>query len=152
MKNLKQLIKKFKQHGYKMTPQRRAIIEIIVGCTSEHPTADQIHERVLERMPDTSLATVYNTLRELVAIDQVYELNFGHGVRRYELSRTEHAHQICLQCDKIVDVPGDFDQLAALFADHDEFQPVRHDVTILGYCAECSKSLDRLPEPEQSQN
>jgi Fe2+ or Zn2+ uptake regulation protein len=103
-------------------------------------------------MPDTSLATVYNTLRELVSIDQVYELNFGHGVRRYELSRSEHAHQVCLGCNKITDIPGDFDQLAILFADQDGFRPVRHDVTILGYCFECAKSLDTLTESDQIEN
>ena len=146
MERLDELVRDFKQHGYKMTPQRRAIIEIVSGCTSVHPTAEQIHARMLERMPDTSLATVYNTLRELVAIGQVYELNLGHGVRRYELSRKEHAHLVCLQCGKIRDVQGDLAQVAALFDDHDGFRPVRHDVTILGYCSDCivaAKATDR---------
>jgi Fe2+ or Zn2+ uptake regulation protein len=138
MERLEELVQEFKQHGYKMTPQRRAIIEIISDCTSMHPTAEQIHERMLERMPDTSLATVYNTLRELVAIGQVYELSLGHGVRRYELSRKEHGHLVCLQCGKITDIQGDFEQVASLFGDHDGFRPVRHDVTIFGYCSDCA--------------
>ena len=140
MERLQELISEFKQHGYKMTPQRRAIIEIITGCVSVHPTAEQIHERMLERMPDTSLATVYNTLRELVAIGQVYELNLGHGVRQYELSRDEHAHLVCLNCGKITDVKGDFRQLASLFSDCNGFRPARHQVTIFGYCAACQET------------
>ena len=136
MEYLQELVWRFKQHGYKMTPQRRAIIEIIADCTI-HPTAEQIHEKVLQRMPDTSLATVYNTLRELVSIEQVYELNLGHGVRRYELSRYEHAHLVCLQCGKIEDAPGNFDHLASLFQELDGFRPIRHEVTILGYCSAC---------------
>jgi len=140
MERLQELIQEFKQHGYKMTPQRRAIIEIITGCVSVHPTAEQIHERMLERMPDTSLATVYNTLRELVAIGQVYELNLGHGVRQYELSRDEHAHLVCLNCGKIADVKGDFRQLASLFPDCNGFHPVRHQVTIFGLCASCRET------------
>ena len=137
MEYQQELVWKFKQHGYKMTPQRRAIIEIIADCTI-HPTAEQIYEKVLQRMPDISLATVYNTLRELVSIDQVYELNLGHGVRRYELSRFEHAHLVCLRCGKIVDTPGDFGRLISLFQDLDGFRPVRHEVTILGFCSACS--------------
>jgi len=137
MERLQELISEFKQHGYKMTPQRRAIIEIIIGCVSVHPTAEQIHERMLEKMPDTSLATVYNTLRELVAIGQVYELNLGFGVRQYELSRDEHAHLVCLDCGKITDVNGDFRRLASMFSDCNGFRPVRHQVTILGHCSAC---------------
>jgi len=138
MERLQELVQEFKQHGYKMTPQRRAIIEIIAGCTSAHPTAEQIHARMLGRMPDTSLATVYNTLRELVAIGQVYELNLGHGVRQYELSRKEHAHLVCLRCGKILDVLADLGQVALLLPEHNGFRPVRHDVTVFGYCSECT--------------
>jgi Fur family ferric uptake transcriptional regulator len=144
MPQLQDLVDRFKQHGYKMTPQRRAIIEVIVGCTSQHPTAEQIHERVSERMPDISLATVYNTLRELVAIGQVYELNLGRGTRHYELSRESHAHLVCVRCGKVWDIPGDFDQLAAMFQHDHGFHPIRHDVTIYGHCVTCA---DRVPVP-----
>jgi Fur family ferric uptake transcriptional regulator len=89
-------------------------------------------------MPDISLATVYNTLRELVAIGQVYELNLGQGTRHYELSRSSHAHLVCVRCGAIWDVPGDFDRLEALFKHNHEFHTIRHDVTILGHCASCA--------------
>ena len=138
MAQLQVLIDQFREHGYKMTPQRRAIIEVIVGCTSEHPTAEQIHAQVSAKMPDVSLATVYNTLRELVAIGQVYELNLGHSTRRYELCHTAHAHLVCVDCGKIVDVAGDFDQLASMFQHNHGFRSIRHDVTIFGHCASCA--------------
>jgi Fe2+ or Zn2+ uptake regulation protein len=137
MPDLEALVEQFRQHGYKMTPQRRAIIQVIAGCTSLHPTAEQIHDRVTEQMPDISLATVYNTLRELVGIDQIFELTLGLGTRHYELSREGHAHLVCLQCGKIKDVPGDVSQVATLFRHRNGFRAIRHDVTILGYCATC---------------
>ena len=46
--------------------QRRAIIRVLLGNESEHPTAEQIFTRVRSMIPDMSPATVYNTLRELV--------------------------------------------------------------------------------------
>ena len=144
MPQLQELVDQFREHGYKMTPQRRAIIEVIVGCTSTHPTAEQIHAHVSERMPDISLATVYNTLRELVSIGQVYELNLGSGTRHYELSRGSHAHLVCIRCGKIWDIPGDLSQLAGMFKHSHGFHPVRHDVTIYGYCASCKDTFDRL--------
>jgi len=119
-----------------MTPQRRAILEAIaVPCS--HPTAEQIHESVLQSMPDTSLATVYNTLRELVAVQEVHELDLGHGVRRYEIADGEHAHLVCLNCQCIVDMPADLRPLKKTVAQCDGFRPVRYDVTIYGYCARC---------------
>jgi Fe2+ or Zn2+ uptake regulation protein len=137
MPDLEALVEQFRQHGYKMTPQRRAIIQVIADCTSLHPTAEQIHDRVTEQMPDISLATVYNTLRELVGIDQIFELSLGLGTRHYELSCEEHAHLVCLQCGMIRDVSGDVSQVATLFRHRNGFRAIRHDVTIFGYCAAC---------------
>ena len=48
-----ELVRKFKRHGYKMTPQRRAILEEI-AVPGAHPTAEQIHESVRQSMPDST--------------------------------------------------------------------------------------------------
>jgi len=135
MSRLSELVGKFRQHGYKMTPQRRAIIEVLTGDTS-HPTAEQIYESVKEQMPDISLATVYNTLHELAEMRELSELNVGPGGRHYEISRRDHAHWVCLVCGRIEDVPGDFEQVRSLFQCPQGFRPVRYAVTIYGYCAD----------------
>jgi Fur family peroxide stress response transcriptional regulator len=141
MPRLKRLVQRFKQHGYKMTPQRRAILEALTEDTS-HPTAEQIHETVRKRMPDISLATVYNTLRELAEMQELCELDLGHGVRHYEISQEEHAHQVCLMCGRIEDIPGDFEKVKSLFVCGEGFHPVRYTVTIYGYCADYVSSPD----------
>lgn len=141
MSRLEELIQKFKQHGYKMTPQRRAILGVLAETTS-HPTAEQIHELVRERMPDISLATVYNTLHELTDMGELCELDVGHGIRRYEISQVDHAHRVCLKCGRIEDVPGDFKKVKPLFQYGEDFCPVRYDMTIYGYCADCVASPD----------
>jgi Fur family peroxide stress response transcriptional regulator len=125
-----------------MTPQRRAILEELTLASSEHPTAEQIHEAVLQRMPDTSLATVYNTLRELVAVHQIHELELGQGVRRYEVTDREHAHLVCINCHCVKDLPADFGQLRAILMQHNGFHPVRYDVTVYGFCDECLEQGD----------
>ena len=137
MPHLQELVAQFREHGYKMTPQRRAIIEVIADCTSLHPTAEQIHDRVTVGMPDISLATVYNTLRELVATGQIFELSLGLGMRHYELSHHEHAHLVCIKCGEIRDVPGDLGRVTMLFHQDNGFRAIRHCVTIFGYCAAC---------------
>lgn len=137
MTRYEELIEKFKERGYKMTPQRRAILRAIVG-PPPHPTAEQIYEAVRDRMPDTSLATVYNTLRELVAIGEAQELELGHGVRRYEIAPQEHAHVVCVQCGCVWDMDGDFSALRLLFPSGGGFSPLRYTVTIYGRCSDCS--------------
>jgi Fe2+ or Zn2+ uptake regulation protein len=135
MSLLEELIQTFKQRGYKMTPQRRAILEVLTGDI-HHPTAEQIHELVKESMPDISLATVYNTLRELAEMQELCELDLGHRVRHYEISRGDHAHQVCLICGRIEDIPGDFEKVKSLFQCGEGFRPVRYVVTIYGYCTD----------------
>jgi Fe2+ or Zn2+ uptake regulation protein len=142
MSNLAELVAEFRQHGYKMTPQRRAIIETITGCTSQHPTAEQIHERVTARMPDISLATVYNTLRELVSIGRVYELNLGQSMRRYELTRDKHAHLVCLDCGTVRDVAVDVSRLESMVPAGNGFRPARHEITVYGHCAACADTRE----------
>lgn len=139
MSRFEKLVQEFKKHGYKMTPQRRAILEVLAENTS-HPTAEQIHELVKGLLPDISLATVYNTLRELAEMQELCELDLGHGVRHYEISRGDHAHRVCLICGRIEDVSGDFEGVRSLFQCGEGFRPVRYDVTIYGYCADCVPS------------
>ena len=133
MSRLEELVEKFRQCGYKMTPQRRAILEALIE-NDHHPTAEQIHEAVRKRLPDISLATVYNTLRQLAAIREVCELDMGHRERHYEISWGDHAHRVCLRCGRIEDVPGDFEEIKSLFRCGGGFRPVRYTVTIYGYC------------------
>jgi Fe2+ or Zn2+ uptake regulation protein len=135
MSRFEDLVQKFRKHGYKMTPQRRAILEALTE-TPSHPTAEEIHSLVRERMPDISLATIYNTLRELAEMQELCELDLGHGVRHYEISQGDHAHRVCLMCGRIEDVSGDLEEVKTLFQCNDSFRPVRYDVTIYGYCAE----------------
>ena len=140
-----QIIREFRERHYKMTPQRRAIIEIVTQCTSLHPTAEQIHERVIEQMPDVSLATVYNTLGKLVEIGQVIELNLGQNTRRYDLARHEHIHVVCLGCSKIEDEMVDLDRLKTVLHADNGFQVLRHDVTVYGYCEDCVREGKASP-------
>jgi Fur family ferric uptake transcriptional regulator len=120
-----------------MTPQRRAIIETTTGSLS-HLSAEEIHQIVSKRMPDISLATVYNTLRELVAIGAAREMNLSNDARRYEFSREMHSHFVCLTCGKIQDVQTDHNKLASLFKLNNGNYAIRYEATVYGYCANCA--------------
>ncbi len=134
-----ELVQRFKAHGFKMTPQRRAIIEAVTG-PMPHPSAEEIHQVVQVKMPDVSLATVYNTLHELVAMNEAYEMKLLNGVRRYEFSKEMHAHLVCCKCGKIQDARADWPKLERLLAPDGAFAPLRYEATVYGYCADCVSS------------
>lgn len=144
MTELTALIDQFKQRGYKMTPQRRAILRML-SALGTHLTAEQIYEQVRGTMPDLSLATVYNTLRELVSIEVVRELELGLGKRYYEVARAQHAHLLCLNCNKVYDLPVDWDDLGILLSSGNGFIPLSYEIVVHGYCANCGSPDTEKP-------
>ena len=70
-----------------------------------HPTVDWIHGQLREDHPRVSLATVYRTLRLLVADGTLCELPFGTSESRFGLAMEQrHYHFICERCHKILDL------------------------------------------------
>ena len=137
MSRLEQLISAYRDHGHKMTPQRRALLQVLTARVL-HPTAETIHDAVAARMPDISLATVYNVLRELGEVDELQELDVGDGSRHYEIAPEEHAHQVCVSCGRIDDLRGDFGAVHGAFHPARGFRSERYAVTVFGTCAGCS--------------
>jgi Fur family peroxide stress response transcriptional regulator len=136
MSSVDHLCEQLKAKGRRLTPQRRAIIQALLEDDS-HPTAEQIFARVREDMPDMSHATVYNTLRELVEMEVLRELDLGLGERHYDFNTENHAHLICLGCGRVEDVPLDNGALP-LPADHTHgFHVIDCNVIFRGYCPAC---------------
>ena len=93
----------FKSKGLKLTPQRIAVYEYLLG-TSEHPSAEIIYSRLIEKFPTMSLATVYKSLKTLCEVELVQEINLGEGNFRYDAHIRDHAHFQCTSCSKVVDM------------------------------------------------
>jgi len=94
-----------RHNGYKVTPQRRTIIDEIIG-THEHQTPAAIHERIHIDHPGIGLVTIYRTLEILAELGLICETHAGHSCRSYLMrqSNTHHHHLICSDCGKVVDV------------------------------------------------
>lgn len=100
--NTQRLIAKFRDYGYKVTPQRLAICEVILS-SREHPTADQVYQEVKKRYPTMSLATVYQVLHLLTKLGLIQELGFADRISRYEPNISPHINIICQKCGEIYD-------------------------------------------------
>lgn len=137
MRSVESLVQLFRQKGLRITPQRRAIFELLVSGVS-HPTAEEIYQRVRQRMPDISRMTVYHTLHELVSMGEIAEVEpLPEGATRYDTDTTLHHHLVCLRCHAIVDIDRDFDGLDVPLAEASGYQIVRREVTLYGYCPNC---------------
>ncbi|GAA1243984.1 Fur family transcriptional regulator [Kitasatospora nipponensis] len=132
------LLERLRGRGWRMTSQRRVVAEVLDG-DHVHLTADEVHARAAQRLPEISRATVYNTLGELVSLGEVTEVATDGRAKRYDPNaHTPHQHLVCSRCGTIRDVHPTGDPLADLPA-HQRFGfTVREvEVTYRGLCPAC---------------
>ncbi|MBU0704980.1 MAG: transcriptional repressor [Chloroflexi bacterium] len=137
MSSVNYFCEQLREQCRRVTPQRRAIIQVLLEDGGAHPTAEQIFKRVQCSMPDMSHATVYNTLHELVDMGMLLELDLGLGERGYDVNTADHAHLVCLRCGRVEDVDYDHDLLALSLEHAHGFQVVDRRVIFRGYCSSC---------------
>lgn len=77
--------------GLRMTRQRQEVYRILQQ-ERNHPTANDVFMRVKDRLPNISLATVYNCLEALVQHGIIRQVNFDRESSRYCPNLSEHGH------------------------------------------------------------
>ena len=137
MRSLETLLDLFRQNSLKITPQRRAVLAVLVNDDS-HPTADEIYRRVVAVMPDVSRATVYNTLRVLVALDALIEVrDLSEDSMRYDTNTGTHHHLFCTCCHALIDISRDFEGLSLSAEETSGYKIMKRQVTFYGICPTC---------------
>jgi len=92
-----------REKGFKVTPQRLAIYNMLAG-TKSHPNAEMIFNDLQSMYPTMSLATVYKTMEILKEIGLVQILNAGEDSFRYDADTSNHPHVKCVECGQLEDV------------------------------------------------
>ncbi|NLU67247.1 Fur family transcriptional regulator [Streptomyces sp. HNM0574] len=133
------LLERLRDRGWRLTAQRRVVAEVLEG-DHVHFTADEVHARAADRLPEIARATVYNTLSELVALGEVIEVSTDGRAKRYDPNaRHTHQHLVCSGCGTIRDVHPSGDPLAALpETERYGFTISDATVTYRGTCPNCS--------------
>lgn len=103
MMSFQDTIRKLRSEGFKLTPQRLAVIRYMIG-NKEHPAALKIHKDLKRKYPTISFSTVYNTLDVLEKIGEIKSLHIHDDYLNYEPNTDPHAHFICKKCGKIYDL------------------------------------------------
>ena len=125
--------------GVRVTPQRLAIAEAVLNST-DHPTVQQIHERVQQHFPSMTLATVYSTLGVLTKSGLIQELPFARQ-SRYESNMAPHINLVCMGCGSIADAEDSGEIITRLrqqVADATRFQVLWQRVDFHGWCRACA--------------
>ncbi len=140
---IEQRIKTFetvcRDRGIKLTHQRMEIFREIAQ-TLDHPDAEQVFQRVRERIPTVSLDTVYRTLWLLKDIGLVVTLGTSRERTRFDANLSRHHHFICVHCGFTrdfysneldnINLPDSVGSFGEIEATH---------VEVRGVCNECVK-------------
>jgi methylated-DNA-[protein]-cysteine S-methyltransferase len=123
-----------RRHGLRSTPQRRAILTAVDQSGGEHLSADEVHARASQSLPDLGRGTVYATLTELSELGALGAVGLPEPVR-YEANTTPHAHFRCRLCMRLFDLDSDLSQLDRLV--DERFAVERVTMRAEGICADC---------------
>lgn len=134
---LKELIK---QKGMKYTEQRAIILEILI-MADDHLNADDIHQIIRQKYPESNIgiATVYRTLGFLEESNLISSISFGVDGKKYESNtKKHHDHLICTSCGAIFEfVDEEIEQRQEVMAKIHNFQIASHSMQIYGLCQKC---------------
>ena len=134
---MEDIILTFKEKKLKLTPQRLAVYQYLKS-TTEHPSAETIYKALQPNYPTMSLATVYKTLKTLVEIGLVQELNVGEGNFRYDGNCKEHGHKQCIKCGKVNDLCNvDFSPLNKMVEENSNYKVKWNKLFFYGFCKDC---------------
>ena len=126
---------KFRNIGFKLTPQRIAVLEYLER-NSEHPSAETVYNNVSKTFPTMSFATVYTTLAALRNRGHLLELTIDADKRRYDPNTDPHNHLICTRCRKIIDIHVQY-MLDVPEPVRGDFDITGNHVEFYGICPEC---------------
>jgi len=136
----REIVAALRRHGYKLTPQRRAVIRTIAS-SQDHLTPAGIYAKVHQDHPDIGLVTIYRTLDMLAKLELICELHAGGSCHSYTISAPEHHHHlICSNCGKVIDFIGhDLGELEQRLSLETGFEIEDHLLEFIGLCQACRK-------------
>ncbi|MEW6179654.1 MAG: transcriptional repressor [Chloroflexota bacterium] len=128
--------------GGRMTSQRRMILRALIEC-ADHPTAEDIYQKVKEKNPALNLSTVYRTLRWLEEHGLVNSRRFDDEPRLERFDPVvqkgeDHFHFRCRMCNQIIEFDTPLvNTIKAEFVDCFSGYVESANLILYGLCSEC---------------
>ena len=128
------------QHGYKLTRQRKAVVEVMT-LANTRLTAAEVFAKAHRECPDLGLTTVYRTLEILEQLGAIRRVHLEDGCEAFAPTAIEHGHYlICANCQTTIEFEGcDLTAMLDRIADQTGFTIDQHWLELVGRCPKCQK-------------
>ncbi len=141
MQQLEELVSSLREEGFRITPQRVAILDYLLK-TDDHPSAEYIHKIIRKKYPMVSLSTVYKTLDLLKEKKLVNEIEVD-GESRFDAHTDAHINLVCMKCGKIDDVDEDsLNEIQNRAAKKSKYLILKGSFELFGYCNNCKSKFN----------
>ena len=141
MQQIEQIVASLRDEGFRVTPQRVAIVEYLLK-TEDHPSAELIHKVIRKRYPMVSLSTIYKTLELLKEKKLVNEIEV-EGEARFDAHTDEHINLVCMNCGKIDDIDEDsLREIQTKAARKSKYLIIKGSFELFGYCGNCKSKFN----------
>jgi Fe2+ or Zn2+ uptake regulation protein len=135
--------KKCHDAGLRITPQRTAVYRALLE-TNEHPSAEQVFQKIRPILPNISLDTVNRTLLTLREIGAAFIVEGSGDAKRFDGNLENHQHFKCVKCKRIIDFHHKpFDDIPIPKNIGKRFTVLRKTVYFEGLCDRCLSRLGR---------
>lgn len=91
----------------RITSQKQIILDYLRGVTN-HPTAEEVYDKVSQHLPRISKGTVYRILNNLKKKGEIQEIS-TKDITFFDGDTSDHSHFICQGCSTVFDI---FDECA----------------------------------------
>lgn len=103
--NFNRSIEMLRKAGLRPTQQRMGLIKILFESGNRHITAEELHGEAMKMRIPVSLATVYNTLNQLVDIGLLREVPSAGQKSFFDTNTLEHHHFWVKDNETLIDIP-----------------------------------------------
>lgn len=132
-----------KKNGYKLTTQRKAIIQVLFNNETRLLTVSDIYNYCTSVCNKTNLSTIYRNLQTFEGLGIVHKILNNTGTALYKIIyiQNHHHHIICKSCGRtsVMDFcPLDNFKISAK---NNGFILTNHKIELYGYCEYCKKQI-----------
>ncbi len=132
-----ELTARLRAAGYKITPPRLAVLEVILN-QNEHLNPAEILQRARAVYPGVGRASIYRTLELLTQLRIVRPIYLGENGPIYIRAEGGHHHLVCSHCSVVIDFDQcSADELANELSTRFGFTIQSHLLEFYGLCAAC---------------
>lgn len=133
-------LRKLKENKLKITPRRKAVIELFARCRTLLTPYD-VHNSLKRKITPLGLPTVYRILDELCEIGVITRMQTEDGRLCYAfcVSHKEHVHYfLCRKCNKAQEIAYcNFEGISRHIEKQLNAKVEAHQLQIEGLCSKC---------------